>query len=229
MKTIIIGDVHGCDKQLHALLDKIKPGAEDKLIMLGDLFDRGPDSYLVFETVQKLAEEMGERFILLRGNHEDYLLQQNLSIMQRIMWNHVGRGKTVRSFKAHGSRMEDAVPWLSKHCRLYWQGEGIQCVHAGLLVDPLEMNDTFTLLHDHNVTQQNAYSGPLTVVGHIAIKWPTWFSGDRKTLRRLFYSEWADLPDHGVICIDTGCGKGGKLTGMVVENGRYILEGVAET
>ena len=48
MKTIIIGDVHGCDTALRALLDKVKPGAEDTLVMLGDLFDRGPDSFQVF-------------------------------------------------------------------------------------------------------------------------------------------------------------------------------------
>ena len=228
MKKIIIGDVHGCDAALHTLLDRIQPGSEDTLIMLGDLFDRGPDSYLVFETVRKLAAEMGERFILLRGNHEDYLLQPKLSMTQRLIWERVGRGATVRSFSAHGSKMEDAVPWLSRQCRLFWRGEGIQCVHAGLLIDPPELNDMYTLLHDHNLVQQNMYSGPLTIVGHIALKEPMWFAGDGKTKRKLAYGEWAALPDRGVICIDTGCGKGGRLTGMIVEDGRYILEGVAE-
>ena len=31
-----------------------------------------------------------------------------------------------------------------KHCRMYWKDEGFQCVHAGLLVDPIEVNDTET-------------------------------------------------------------------------------------
>ena len=43
MRTIIIGDIHGCDQKLHALLDKAHPGAEDRLILLGDLFDRAPN------------------------------------------------------------------------------------------------------------------------------------------------------------------------------------------
>ena len=229
MKTIIIGDVHGCDKPLHALLDRIQPGAEDTLVMLGDLFDRGPDSYQVFQTVQKLAAELGERFILLRGNHEDYLLQPKLSLRQRMIWNHVGRGATVSSFASHRGKMEDAVPWLKAHCRLYWKGAAFQCVHAGLLIDPLEINDTQTLIHDHDVALRNIYSGPLTIVGHIALNEPTWFIGDRETIRTLPYNEWIDLPDRGVICIDTGCGKGGSLTAMIVENRRYILESVGET
>ena len=49
----------------------------------------------------------------------------------------------------------------------------------------------------------------------------------RETAEKLPYSEMKDLPDHGVICIDTGCGKGGCLTAMIVEDGKYILEGVA--
>lgn len=227
MRTIVIGDVHGCDTALRALLEKVKPGAEDTLVMLGDLFDRGPDSFQVFETVRQLADSMGERFILLRGNHEDYLLQPKLSFAQRMMWDHVGRGATMQSFKAHGGKMEDAIPWIKEHCSLYWRGAGIQCVHAGLLMDPLEVNDTQTLIHDHHIALRNMYTGPLTIVGHIALEAPVWFTGDGETVEKLPYSEWTALPDHGMICIDTGCGKGGNLTAMIVEDGKYMLVGAA--
>ncbi|MBR0227438.1 MAG: serine/threonine protein phosphatase [Clostridia bacterium] len=227
MKIIVIGDVHGCSAALNAMLKKVEPGREDTLVMLGDLFDRGPDSFGVFETVQRLADEMGERFVLLRGNHEDYLLQTKLSFTQKLMWDKVGRGDTVKSFKAHGGKMEDAVPWIKEHCRLFWRGEGVQCVHAGLLMDPLEVNDTHTLIHDHHIALRNAYDGPLTIVGHIALESPVWFKGDRENVEKLPYGEWTELPKRGVICIDTGCGKGGCLTAMVIEDGKYKLEGAA--
>lgn len=227
MKIIVIGDVHGCSAALNAMLKKVEPGREDTLVMLGDLFDRGPDSFGVFETVQRLADEMGERFVLLRGNHEDYLLQTKLSFTQKLMWDKVGRGDTVKSFKAHGGKMEDAVPWIKEHCRLFWRGEGVQCVHAGLLMDPLEVNDTHTLIHDHHIALRNAYDGPLTIVGHIALESPVWFKGDRENVEKLPYGEWTELPKGGVICIDTGCGKGGCLTAMVIEDGKYKLEGAA--
>ena len=225
MKTIVIGDVHGRNDALQALLGKVQPDEKtDTLIMLGDLFDRGPDSWEVFQTVQALAASFGHRFILLRGNHEDFLLQPQLTFTERMVWNRVGRRATVRSFARHGAHMEDAIPWLSEHCRLFWRGEDFQCVHAGVLVDPIEANDRETLIHDHMIVFRNQYAGPLTVVGHIALNAPTYFPGRGEAIRELPEDQQFELPQTGVICIDTGCGKGKRLTAMTVENGRFILE-----
>ncbi len=224
MRTIVIADIHGCDELLRAMLDRIRPTDQDRVVMLGDLFDRGPDSYGVFQTVKELAAAMGERFVLLRGNHEDYLLAPKLTMIQRMVWERVGKAATVKSFKAHGAQIEDAIPWLVEHCRLFWRGEGLQCVHAGLMVDPIEVNDRQTLIHDHGIVLRNTYTGPLTVVGHVTLEEPTWFPGDGETTQKLAYGKWQPLPERGAICIDTGCGKGGPLTAMVVENGRYLLK-----
>ena len=223
MKTIIISDIHGCADALDALLRKLRPRDDDTLVLLGDLFDRGPDSWEVFQTVQALERRFGERFILLRGNHEDYLMQDKLPLMLRLTWERVGRGATVKSFKAHGARMEDAAPWLKAHTRLYWKGPGVQCVHAGLMVDPIEMNAPQTMISDHGIVLRNAYRGPLTVVGHIALDAPTYFSGDGKTTQKLPWASKMTLPATGTICIDTGCGKGGVLTAMLVKDGKFIL------
>ena len=224
MRTIIIGDVHGCHKAFHALLEKVQPAAEDRIVMLGDLFDRGPDSFAVFQTVKKLSDSMGERFAVLLGNHEDYLLAPRLTLMQKMTWERVGRPATVKSFAEHGAKMEDAIPWLKEHCRLFWKEEGIQCVHAGLMADPIEVNDRQTMIHDHGAALRNTYAGPLTVVGHIALAEPTWFAGDGRTVEELPGGEWLPLPECGILCIDTGCGKGGRLTAMSVEDGKYILQ-----
>lgn len=228
MRNIIIGDIHGCSQAFHALLKKVKLVGDDRLILLGDLFDRGPDSFEVFRTVRQLAGTMEEDFVLLRGNHEDYLLNPKLTLMQRFVWERVGRGTTVASFKAHGDRMENAIPWLDQRCQMYYQGDGFQCVHAGLLVDPIEANDPQTMIHDHNVVKKNRYAGPLTITGHIALQEPTYFAGDEKTTETLPYGETLPLPDTGVICIDTGCGKGGRLTAMIIRDREYHLESVPE-
>ena len=80
------------------------------------------------------------------------------------------------------------------------------------------------MVHDHDVVLQNQYSGSLTVVGHIALDFPTWFKGDGETKELLPLGEQLLLPKQGVICIDTGCGKGGRLTGMIIEGDHFRLE-----
>ena len=43
MKTLVIGDIHGCLSTLKALI--AKAGPVDSIISVGDLIDRGPDSF----------------------------------------------------------------------------------------------------------------------------------------------------------------------------------------
>jgi serine/threonine protein phosphatase 1 len=44
MRTLVIGDIHGCLAQLDLLLAAITPMPGEKLVILGDYIDRGPDS-----------------------------------------------------------------------------------------------------------------------------------------------------------------------------------------
>ncbi|MCR5565570.1 MAG: serine/threonine protein phosphatase [Clostridiales bacterium] len=230
MRTIIIGDVHGCDRTLQDLIERVRPEAgKDRLVFLGDLFDRGPDSFQVFQTIQLLDDSFGEDCILLLGNHEDYLLQPKLTKQQRIIWEHVGRQATVSSFEKHGARMEDSIPWIKGHISLFWKTDIFQCVHAGIMVDPPEVNDLETLVHSHETVLMNRYAGPLTITGHIALERATWFAGDGETTEELQENKTLQLPETGVICIDTGCGKGGRLTAMVIEENRFTLQSVQES
>ena len=195
---------------------------------LGDLFDRGPDSFGVLKKIKQLAENFGEDFILLLGNHEDYLLKPQLTKIQRMIWERVGRQATVSSFENAGAHMEDAVPWLKDHVRLFWKGNRFQCVHAGLMIDPPEVNDLETLVHSHEIVPMNRYNGPLTITGHIALEKATRFAGDEETIEEYTDDISYVLPATGVICIDTGCGKGGRLTAMIVEGNTFILQSVPE-
>ena len=43
MQTILIGDIRGCSREFSALLDHVSPGRDDRLILLGDLVNKGPD------------------------------------------------------------------------------------------------------------------------------------------------------------------------------------------
>ncbi len=67
-RVIAIGDVHGCAWELEALLEKLAPTRHDRIILLGDLINRGPESARVIA----LARQHAHRSLL--GNHELRLL-----------------------------------------------------------------------------------------------------------------------------------------------------------
>ena len=75
-------DVHGCSAQLDALLHQLQPVIDDalarrrpcELVMLGDYADRGPDSLGVLERLPGLAGRLGIPVHLLRGNHDQMLI-----------------------------------------------------------------------------------------------------------------------------------------------------------
>lgn len=68
-RLIAIGDVHGCRDELAALLDRLAPTAADRIVLLGDLINRGPDG----PGVIALAKACGA--VSLLGNHELRLLE----------------------------------------------------------------------------------------------------------------------------------------------------------
>jgi serine/threonine protein phosphatase 1 len=71
-RTIAIGDIHGCDQALEALLALIDPRPEDLLIVLGDVIDRGPETR---QCIDRLIElKRSRRVVHLMGNHEEIFL-----------------------------------------------------------------------------------------------------------------------------------------------------------
>jgi serine/threonine protein phosphatase 1 len=72
-----IGDVHGRRDLLEALLDAIRAetqGRNPRIVFLGDIIDRGPDSRGCLDLViATLDAHPGSRLIL--GNHEEFLLR----------------------------------------------------------------------------------------------------------------------------------------------------------
>src|SRR5919202_5820576 len=75
MKTFVVGDIHGRRAQLHCLLQAVPRDEEsDTLVFLGDLIDRGPDAPGVVVDVIEMQRENPERVVVIRGNHEQMML-----------------------------------------------------------------------------------------------------------------------------------------------------------
>ena len=67
-RLIAIGDIHGCHEEFAELLSLLELKPDDRLILLGDLVNRGPDSHRVIDLAR------AHRAISLLGNHELRLL-----------------------------------------------------------------------------------------------------------------------------------------------------------
>lgn len=67
-RTLLIGDVHGCAEELHTLIEAFSPQSGDRLIAVGDLINRGPDSPGVLQLVRMYQIQP------ILGNHEERML-----------------------------------------------------------------------------------------------------------------------------------------------------------
>ena len=75
MATYAIGDVHGCSDSLRALLDRLPLDPDrDRLWLVGDLVNRGPDNVGVLRWARETEARMGARFVAVLGNHDVHLL-----------------------------------------------------------------------------------------------------------------------------------------------------------
>jgi serine/threonine protein phosphatase 1 len=137
-----IGDVHGCDEELRALLQKLPLTRDSLVVFLGDYIDRGPNSRGVVETILELKQYC--RVVCLLGNHElmlsEFLDGSDARRMARFIYN--GGGATLASY----SDDDGVVAIPPEHLEFYkelahYHVEGDHCfVHAGLPVDVEELD-----------------------------------------------------------------------------------------
>ncbi|GMF13179.1 unnamed protein product [Phytophthora lilii] len=67
-RVLVIGDVHGCLDELQLLLDACGVGADDRLVFVGDLVNKGPKPLDVLRFVRDSGS------LCVRGNHDDAAL-----------------------------------------------------------------------------------------------------------------------------------------------------------
>ena len=129
-RTIAIGDIHGCSAAFDAVLEAIRPGAEDCIVTLGDYINRGPDSRGVIERLIELKSRC--HLFPLFGNHEQMLFDAlaGRSPLQRFLG--VGGDSTLDSYGAEQDL--DAIPddhyTFLRTCLDYYETDTHIFVHA---------------------------------------------------------------------------------------------------
>jgi serine/threonine protein phosphatase 1 len=114
-RTILVGDVHGCWDELRDLLDRVALTADDTLVSVGDLVDRGPAPGPVVDLFRTRPNT-----VTVCGNHERKHVRGVLSRSQEIARIQLG------------DRYEEAVAWMSG-LPYHWETPEVRVVHAALL------------------------------------------------------------------------------------------------
>ena len=219
-KTIIVGDIHGCLKEFQALLPLTGlDEQEDTLVILGDIIDRGPDSYGVLRKILRLKAKMGGRLHCIMGNHEDMAIKA-IQTNDRVHWNRNGGGKTRKSFFKHKDPFQRYVGYLEE-LHLYYETDAFLCVHAGAAEEGPKATDRHTFLWDREIAGGKPYGGKLLIFGHTSADQAVY--RDEKGRPAQILKGDHPLPKKGSICLDTGCVYGGRLSAMVIEKGTFHI------
>ena len=122
MAIYAVGDVQGCYAELARLLEDIRfDAAADKLWLVGDLVNRGPESLAVL----RLVKSLGDSAITVLGNHDLHLL----AVAEGVAELH--RTDTLDEVLNAPDR-DELLRWLRSQRMLHTQ-DGYVLVHAGLL------------------------------------------------------------------------------------------------
>lgn len=123
MTTYAIGDIQGCYEEFAALLDQIDfQTSRDRLWLVGDLVNRGPDNVSVVRRVM----EMGDAAVTVLGNHDLHFLAIHRG------GHSPNRTDTLYDL-LNWKRADDVSDWFRYRLLLHLdKARGFVTVHAGI-------------------------------------------------------------------------------------------------
>ena len=205
-RFFVVGDVHGCARELEVLLAGLPLARGDTVAFVGDYLDRGPESRSVLDLLVDLRRRTDLATVFLKGNHEDMCLAY---LGRRGRWGEAwqlnGGAATLRSYgvdaRAPADEAMAAIP--PEHLEFLdslaptFVARGHLLVHAGVRPDlPLAEQDEEDLFWIREEFILRPHGLPQTIVfGHTPHR-----------------SVLVDLPYK--VGIDTGCVYGGALTAL---------------
>jgi len=201
-RTIIIGDVHGCNTELELLLNKLDLKKEDDLYFVGDLINKGPESLKVLKIVKNLNAKA------VMGNHETRFLK---FVKDPI--------KGEMSYKLYEEIKDNFNFWIEyiSSFPFYIETEDFILAHAG--VSPIhKLQDTSTKLlatirtWDGKGDDLQDKSNP---------NWYEFYNNDKLVV----YGHNAALGLNirkNTIGLDSGCVYGNQLSALIVETREVV-------
>ncbi|MEM6931334.1 MAG: metallophosphoesterase [Myxococcota bacterium] len=197
-RTFVIGDVHGCSRELSRLLRKTRA---DRTILVGDLFTKGPDP----QGVLSLVREHDLEFVL--GNHDQRLID-------------VANGDRPRD--PHGRKVAAALTEVEPHWCGWLEGQPLFLEADGWTVVHAALHPTGRLAQTTRRTAQFLRRWPDDA--RTDPRWWTVYEGERPVVfghdarQGLLFARRDRVGRPRVVGLDTGCVYGGQLTGMWLDD-----------
>lgn len=199
MRTLVVGDVHGCVDELRDLLRVARPTRDDGVVLTGDLCGKGPDT----PGVLALMREIGARSVV--GNHDDHFLRWRAATKTGALPPRMSPSRL-----AAAERLDD-TDWAFLEALPLWieiPEHHALVVHAGLVPGvPLAQQKREDLLTMRSVRADGSASARLEE----GVPWASRWHGPE----HVFFGHDAvrGLQQHPhATGLDTGCVYGGKLT-----------------
>jgi serine/threonine protein phosphatase 1 len=124
-RDFVVGDIHGCFRKLEAELAVIGFDPElDRLFSVGDLVDRGPDSELAVEWLEK------PWFHAVRGNHEQMAIDAAAGNIDAGCYIYNGGAWFLAQTRPEQRRIADAFDALPIAIEVETSGGLVGIVHA---------------------------------------------------------------------------------------------------
>ncbi len=222
IRTIIVGDVHGCLDELDELLHlvELRPGF-DRLVFVGDLLDRGPDPIGCLHRAREL------RAACVVGNHEDKHLRWSRHEAQRRAdptHRNPLRPFGVERMAEHARLSADDLAWVATLPHVLRLDGRWAVVHGGL--SPRRRLDAqlrdevirMRLVDPEGHVAAVPRGESATGLAHWATLWPGPESVAYGHHVHGLEVPRVDEPVPGVRCVglDTGCVYGGRLSALVL-------------
>jgi serine/threonine protein phosphatase 1 len=207
-RLIAIGDVHGCHEEMEDLLTLLNPTADDKILFLGDLVNRGPDSHRCIE----IARSIGAQSLL--GNHELRLLRYRLTGDRTIL--HPVDHDTLKQLQT-----EDWNYLSSMHLYYHDEGSDTVFVHGGFLPDrpwysqPASIVTRIQVVGPTPKQIRRADAPPNSPLWADLWKGPPFVVYGHIPSQEVIRRPWS-------LGIDTACAGGGKLTAYILPDKKIV-------
>ena len=214
MRTIFVGDIHGCAAEFEKLLALVdfRRGV-DRLLLTGDAFSKGPEPDHVWTCIQHTAARM------VLGNHEVPLLGN----LQQLAAGSDPTFEKLRHeplFEKMAPLSEDLLPWLQS-LPLFIEDDRFLLVHAGINPEAgLQGTTREEFLAIRTWPARDELEGPRWHDHLTPAERPIIFGHDAPGGLVLKHAGDEERPY--AIGLDSGCVYGGQLSAYLLEENEIV-------